>query len=152
MTTINAQFVYGVDTPADGALRCVPTRRYIEDETVVLPSALIVLVKDGVAQFDLTPSTSEWCWRVIEGVPGGIDRFVTVPDSVTPVEYVDLVDVDPTTFDPAAEPVASWWATAADLQTSLAALNVAAGASYLTEDPDSAGLYTIPTLNSGANP
>ena len=74
---------------------------------VAMPPVLLV---GGEALLHLAPTGAGWCWRIVERTPGGITRYVLVPDSLDIVDYADLVDVDPVTLDPTAEPEAAWWA------------------------------------------
>ena len=60
-----------------------------------------------------------------------------MPDSVATLDYADLVDVDPATLDPTAEPEAAWWA----------AWQAMAAGTYLVPDPANVGLY-LPTAGT----
>lgn len=48
-------------------------------------------------------------WRVREQIDNGATRYVRVPPSETALDYGDLVDVDPESLDPLAQPEAAWW-------------------------------------------
>ena len=91
----------------------------------------------GEALLHLAPTGAGWCWQIIERTPCGKTRYVLVPDSVATLDYADLVDVDPLTLDPAAEPDAAWWA----------AWQAMASGTYLVPDPANVGLY-LPTAGS----
>jgi len=68
---------------------------------------------DGAAEatVDLESTVGRaWRWRAQEiGYHDMVTRTVAVPESETPVEYADLVDVDPETMQPDDEPEAAWW-------------------------------------------
>lgn len=115
MTTIEIDLrvpaVDGTDLPAVGETVWTPTRRRHIDESddyIVLPVGFVLSV-DGPTQVEVDPTASNWAWMVQERVEGGITRFVQVPASGLVLDYADLIDVDPATLDPAAEPEAAWW-------------------------------------------
>ena len=101
---------------------------------VAMPPVLLV---GGEALLHLAPTGAGWCWQIIERTPHGKTRYVLVPDSVATLDYADLVDVDPATLDPTAEPEAAWWA----------AWQAMASGTYLVPDPSNPGLY-LPTAGS----
>lgn len=96
------------------SMKWVPTTRYTvtDDEYVVLPTPMDVELVDGKNTINVEPTTASWVWRVTESAPKitSITRYLIVPDSETAVKYGSLVEVDPATLDPAAEPEAAWWA------------------------------------------
>lgn len=67
----------------------------------------------GQLQADPTPLTNA---LVIEFTGPGLERplsvCVAVPDEVEPVALTSLVQLDPSTLEPGAEPEAAWWAAA----------------------------------------
>ena len=96
----------GVDVPAVGSVEWRPTvRRHIEaggEDYIVLPDPFFAPAQGDV---EVAATGADWCWRVVERVErGGTSRHVAVPDSVDPVNYGDLIDVDPATLEPAGEP------------------------------------------------
>lgn len=100
--------------PAGGSLTWTPTNsRAIAGtpDTVVAPVGFDVQL--GAAQIDLpvAPTGSSWCWRIDEKIYGAPVRtiYVAVPD-VAEVDYPDLVQVDPATLAPVANPEPAWWA------------------------------------------
>jgi hypothetical protein len=96
---------------ARGGLLWQPTARRVEGGTVVLPVEFAVSLVAGAADVEVEPSTPAWVWYVTEyfdGVPARQRAFM-VPDAPS-VDYADLVEVDPATLDPVAEPEAAWWA------------------------------------------
>lgn len=106
------------DTPtgrerAAGTLRWEPTARRLAGVEVVLPQGFTVALPESGdwLAVDVPASGPAWCWRVSERIPGGggIVRYVAVPD-LPSASYSELVDVDPATLDPSAEPEAAWWA------------------------------------------
>ena len=134
------------ETPAKGKVRFAPyQRRHVEgfdDDRIVLEASIEVTLVDGYATIDLEPTNPATlpAWKVWEKTPHGIERVVLVP-AVESVDYGDLVDVDPTTLAPTAEPDAAWWA----------AWNAMASGTYLVPDPVNTGLY-IPTAGSSMIP
>jgi hypothetical protein len=98
--------------PARGAMLWQPTaRRVVAGDAVVLPAPFTVSLVDGVGTAVVEPSTMAWVWFVTESFYGAPTkkRAFAVPDTVA-VNYADLVEVDPATLDPVAEPEAAWWA------------------------------------------
>jgi hypothetical protein len=92
-------------------------RRVGADGALILPEGFPVALVAGTAVVDVEPSTDIWVWKVTEFFSGQFprSRYLAVPDT-GPVNYTDLVEVDPVTLD--------------------AALTV-------TPDPDNPGLYLI---------
>lgn len=123
MGSITASFHRGNKRP-NGKLICRPSHRHILDESIVLPSSFNVKVVNGQAIFLLSDTPDWWCWEIEEDIPGGITRYVFVSGDAN---YKDLVDVDPNTLSPTAEPEAAWWARAADLQAQINALGEGGG-------------------------
>lgn len=65
------------------------------------------------------PVAADWVWEVREvGFPGARTRYVRVPDSPTPVQYEDLVDVDPRSL-PVRDAEQAWFAALGDVDTGL---------------------------------
>lgn len=118
MTTIHIRItvptITGVNVGAKGRLRWTPTlRRNVDPNTVVLPKGFDVDLVSGEARVNVAPTLANWCWKVEEGlykvgVPNGTTRYVSVPDSETVINYIDLPDLDPATLEPSAAPSAVW--------------------------------------------
>ena len=102
MTTVHISLVRddGTDqTPARGVVEWQPTARREDGTDVILPRGFTTPLVDGEATVTVDPSGLTWCWRVTERTDsGGTVRYVSVPNSASTVEYVDLPDVDPTTL------------------------------------------------------
>lgn len=96
-------------TPVHGILLFYPTRRVVEDTYIVLPRPFSVELTGVAVDVELQPTDVSWAWTIIEQATGGIVRNVSVPDSATPVNYRDLVDVDPGTLAPLPEPAVAPW-------------------------------------------
>ena len=120
------------EVAAAGHLECRPyapdpdgARLHLEaPDRLLLPASMPpVRLVGGETLLHLAPTGAGWCWRIIERTPHGKTRYVLVPDSVATLDYADLVDVDPLTLDPTAEPEAAWWAA-----LELAALGLDGGA------------------------
>ena len=138
----------GVDVPAQGVgLEWRPTRRrHVEEgdvDYVVLPDDFI---SPGQGEAEVAASGADWCWKVIERVAGGSStaRYLVVPESADPIDYGDLIEVDPETLDPAAEPEAAWNVALAAVQEALEQVQAgqvppeqieAAVIAYLTANP-----------------
>ncbi len=74
----------------------------------VLPDAQTVDLTAGAGTATIEPSTSVYCYRIVELYVEGVTRYVTVPSSVLTLTYDDLEDVDPASFDPDVTPGAVW--------------------------------------------
>ena len=107
------------EVAAVGHLECRPyapdadgARLHLEaPDRLRLPASMPpVRLVAGEATLHLAPTGADWCWQIIERTPRGKTRYVLVPDSVATLDYADLVDVDPLTLEPTAEPEAAWWA------------------------------------------
>jgi hypothetical protein len=126
----------GAHAPAAGTMEWTPTARRVVGDDVVLPAPFVVtLPGDGTVTVAATDGW--WVWRVRERFPGGspLPRYVAVPDSDEPVDYADLVAVDPATLVSTAEPSAAWWA-ALDALGEVDPEQIAASVSdYLAENP-----------------
>ena len=134
------------EVAAVGHLECRPwapdadgARLHLEaPDRLRLPASMPpVRLVGGEALLHLAPTAAWWCWQIIERTPRGQTRYVLVPDSVATLDYADLVDVDPATLDPTAEPEAAWWA----------AWQAMASGTYLVPDPANVGLY-LPTAGT----
>lgn len=108
MTVVNFDFADPAGVPVKGYVSLVPTRRVTVGDEVRLPTALRVRLEAGEASVELMPSTTQWVWRVAELVPGGITRYVAVPNSELAVEYADLESVDPSSLDVSSASVPAW--------------------------------------------
>ena len=108
MTLVHFDLADPAGDPLAGYVSLVPTRRVTVGDEIRMPTALRVRLESGEASVELMPSTTQWVWRVSELVPGGITRYVAVPDSDTVVEYAALEDVDPASLDVSSASVSAW--------------------------------------------
>lgn len=108
MTVVHFDLADPAGGPLGGFLSLVPTRRVTVGDEIRLPTALRVRLEAGEASVELMPSTTQWVWRVSELVPGGITRYVAVPDSERTAEYADLESVDPASLDVSSASVPAW--------------------------------------------
>ena len=116
----------GQPLPAAGTLRFTPTRERVvpgDPDMVVLPVPFSLQVpKDtGRLDVDLSPSGPGWVWEIYShsfGVAASY-RYVVVPEPAPdldrpgeflPVDYPDLVRVEPKTLEVSLEPDPLWWA------------------------------------------
>lgn len=103
----------GLD-PVTGTLRFRPVRRHFDaaKNLVIAASFDADLSEDGELTVDLLPTTPAFVWQVVELADSqAYTRYVEVPDSKSVVEYSDLDDVDPATFQPVAvagSPLVNW--------------------------------------------
>lgn len=115
----------GDGTPAAGTLECRPTARRVVGDGIVLPDSFTAKLVNGLATLELAPNDAgTWCWVITERANRGSQRHVNVPAS-GPVNYSDLVDVDPTTLDPTT-PVAPAYQALLDAKADSADLGTAA--------------------------
>lgn len=102
--------------PATGVLRFTPTQRHTiagTPATVVMPASFATTLVAGAATIDLEQTTGLWVWMVETFITGvsGFTRYISVP-AIGPVDYANLVDVDPATLAPSAAPDPAWLAMA----------------------------------------
>lgn len=122
MTAVNIKVqvqANGAEIPAEGTLRWEPSERRVgPDGALILPVGFRVDLVNGEGSVEVEPSTSVWAWRVTESFVGrpARRRLLAVPTD-GPVNYTDLLEVDPETLD-------------------VTTLNV-------SPDPDHPGLYLI---------
>lgn len=143
----------GVTVPAVGKFVVSPTRlRVVEGDpdTTILPAEFPVAVPEsGLLELELAATGPGWCWHLKASGFGvsSWQEYVAVPEALPdpdnpgeflPVDYPDLVRVDPKTLEPTAEPVAAWWAGVDEMKQAalesavLAAAAAAAATSAVT--------------------
>lgn len=124
----------GDTVPASGYIECTPTRRrHIEggdpEDYIVLPAKFsaklgaALLDEDGetvlqpatpgvawatLEPTDAGPYANQFAWRFTERTSNGKTRYCFVPTDAGTVDYGDLVDIDPTTFDPDPDAIPAW--------------------------------------------
>ena len=109
MTQINFDFGHpsadGVAVLAGELVHVVPTGRFRVGKRIVVRDSFDVrLSETGTATVDVTPTDNTFAYEVTVGESPDAWRFVRcvqVPNSDTPVAFVDLVDVDASTLAPA---------------------------------------------------
>ena len=99
--------------PAKGHLDVTLLKRTTSGNTVYLPtqSDPVLLDPEGRATLYLYPTPPDSAYRITEHVPGGISRTVQVlatPIPPTPINYADLLDIDPTTLLPQTPTIPAW--------------------------------------------
>ena len=107
MTVVNIDLAEPDGKPLTGCLDFKPTARFADGPQLRLPTPVQVRLLDGLAAPDLPPSEPGWVWQVTERVNGGQRRYVQIP-TVGPVQYADLLDIDPGTLEPAAVSTPAW--------------------------------------------
>ena len=108
MTQINFDFGHlsadGVAGLADEPVHVVPTKRFkVGSRIVVRDSFEVLLDEHGTATVTVPPTDNTFAYEVTVGGKKDtwhLTRVVQVPDSQTPVNFADLVDVDPATLIP----------------------------------------------------
>lgn len=141
MATIHIKLEHPTDTgttPCDGTIRLTPIRRYVTDHTVIVPDPFTVDLTNGEATITIPDSDTTICWAITElpCTPQEHTRYVQIPSNATDtVEYTDLIDVNPSTFLPAAV------AAGPLLQIALAA-DAQAALAYSRTHPETLVLYS----------
>lgn len=99
----------GLQVPAKGVLRFIPTKRRVLNGTTVLPVPFQVPLTLGMAEVDLAANDATWVWRIDEHVSGSPARtiYTNIPDAVS-LPYTDLVSIDPATLTPTADLTPAW--------------------------------------------
>lgn len=122
MTTVHVDLRHPdgdtIDAPSVGYLVWTPSIRIHVDEAddyIRVPQPFTAKLVVGKVDVDVPPTEPAWYWRVRENVPRGIVRYVLVPDQAE-VEYGDLVDIDPDSYDPVQPGIPGWVPAIEDLQ------------------------------------
>lgn len=122
----------------------------VAGEGITFPRTFTIEIIDGipVEPIELTPTDGRHgvSWVVKDDIVGHrLERFTEIPN-VPEVDFGDLVDVDPRTFQPSASAVAAWVAAIAEV----AAIrnDVLARTLTATPDPNDPGvlILTFPTF------
>lgn len=108
MTQINFDFGHpsadGVAVLAGELVHVVPTERFKVGKRIVVRDSFDVrLSESGTATVNVPPTDSTFAYEVTVGDDADSWRFVryvSVPDSKTAIDFVDLVDVDSVTLIP----------------------------------------------------
>lgn len=104
----------GTRRPAKGFFIWTPTERRIivgSPDEVVQPAGFVVeLDPTGGFEVDVAPTDLTWVWRVDERIEGLKAKtiYVIVPTE-GPVDYTDLVLVNPASLLPQAKPANIWY-------------------------------------------
>lgn len=109
MTKINFDFgkpsAGGIVDLSNATVRAIPTERFRNDSRIVVREGFeVALDAKGKATVTVPPTDNTFCYEVTVGLDTDLwkfRRYVNVPDSATPVEFADLVDVDASTLAPA---------------------------------------------------
>ena len=104
----------GTAVPARGQVTFTPSRRTNLQGAVVLPAPIVVRLRGGHATVDLQPNNSQWYWRVQEAIPYGRRRNLSIPAGPM-LEYEELPEIDPASFEEVPEtPPPGWYAAIDD--------------------------------------
>lgn len=93
-----------------GEIEWYPSRRNTTDELVIEATGFIVKLEGAPVTIDVLPNSADFCWAVVERTEDAHSetdlyrRYVTVPNSGSVLNYVDLTDVSPGDFVPVVEP------------------------------------------------
>ena len=106
---------------ATGRFLVYPYSILYRDEVFVTAKKLVIEI-DGTGSVFLPPTeAAEGIVFKPLNVPGLSKKIFAIPDSATAVNFVDLVELDPTTLDPTPDNVAAWNAALADFDVRLTA-------------------------------
>ena len=121
MTTVNIKLYVPSDdgnVAAKGIIEFKPTAKQEVPEGVVIPSAFSVeLDENGEAVVELAQTNAYFAWRIREKLPNGEDYYVSVGID-SPVNYKDLVRLDPATLEPFPN-IAAWEAVLDEINANL---------------------------------
>jgi hypothetical protein len=121
MTTVNIKLFVPSDdgnVPASGYIEFKPTAKQEVPQGVVIPSAFTVeLDENGEAVVELAQTNAYFAWRIREKLPNGEDYYVSVGID-SPVNYKDLVRLDPSTLEPFPN-IAAWEAVLDEINANL---------------------------------
>jgi hypothetical protein len=116
--------VFGGTAPTKIRFRATPRRAgkpaiRVSDAEITFPSNVDAHYEDGVWSelLDLAPLPADCYWRLtVLDIEGGLElgRNVVVPH-VGPINFEDLVDVDPTSGEPSLEALAGWEAATTEI-------------------------------------
>lgn len=109
MTQINFNFgkpsASGIVDLSNATVSVIPTERFRNDSRIVVREGFeVALDAKGKATVTVPPTDNTFCYEVTVGLDTDLwkfRRYVNVPDSMTAVEFADLVDVDSDTLVPA---------------------------------------------------
>lgn len=119
---------------AVGDMTWRPTARHAIGDTVVLPAPFKVWLAGSPVEVDVEATGSGWAWEVLEPRGGG-RRTVAVPASADPVDYADLVVLDPASLTPAPEDLASALDRAVTAAEEAAVHNLVVGPTNTLQSP-----------------
>lgn len=105
--------------PAKGYLRWFPMVPGELPNGTILPFPFTVrLSPEGNMTVDITATGAGWVWGVTQKIYGLLQttKYYLVPSSATPLDFRDLVEVDPFTADPSAPADPGWYAYLEALQ------------------------------------
>lgn len=109
-STLSGQFVNHAKIYAK------PTRAFDVPEGVVMPVPVEISVDGSTVTKVFAPSSpTNWAWEFTEQYPDGLNGLLivksvrAVPDTGEVVDFEDLLQVDPRTFVPQANPESAWW-------------------------------------------
>lgn len=122
----------------------------LDGPTVTFPDDLVVRIEDGTParELDLEPTTGDWCWRLdLDSFDPShqVVRYVVVPAS-GPVDWADLVDIDPESYTPEAEPELGWWVELEKRPILVRLTQAEYDALTPVEQADPLKLYVIPAI------
>jgi hypothetical protein len=97
--------------PARGYLTFEPTKSRTSGTSVTLPLPFTVALVNGEASVDIAPTGDGWSWGITYRLLGVVHEthYYLVPDEEDPVPHTLLVEVDPDTLEPGAEPDPGWY-------------------------------------------
>lgn len=113
-----------------------------EGEKVIVGARTKVEICDSEpeATIELKPTEGNFAWKLVltlSSLPRPIERFVSIPN-VESIDWADLVDVDPITYEPSLDTVKAWEAAIKD-----ALLELNDALVFVTADPDDPDILII---------
>lgn len=135
MTKIHLQTLrdaVGGAIPARSKLIAEATRIRVDGPTVTFPLPVSVIVTGAVDQtIELTAPDATWAWTFRLAVMGPTGRMLapeligTYTFSGADIDWGDMTQVSPQSYDPGVSPPDAWWITVQNLQDQIDALGVA---------------------------
>ncbi len=131
----------GTDTPSVGKLFFSLAVRDASTGIIRTTSQFEATLIAGQATVNLSPSTADNAWMVIEsGIEGARTTYYQVPNLPGPLTQADCTIIDPTTFTPSDSGAAAWASALVAAQT--AASTAATAATSAAASATLAGSYS----------
>lgn len=85
---------------------------FVEDEKIVVGARTRIQICNSTPEvsIELKPTEGKFVWKLVLSFPSvnkEVSRFVEIPD-VESIDWEELIDVDPITYEPSEETVKAW--------------------------------------------